>query len=146
MALEKLTDALYSMITLSRVKRISVMQARSEIAELPEAFLFGKLNAYGVKGLHNLDIGKNPIVVNEEGSGQIIALLFSNQSVPYADMRHKKVRYFHVANMNGYVSVRKITSRKGAVRFELEGLVQNPENSRDYLAYFYRVSEIPTLS
>ena len=144
MALERITDALYSLITLSRVERISVMQARSEIAGLSKAHLFGKFNDYAVNGF-DLDIGENPVEVNEESSGQLISLAFSRQVVPYGD-RSNTLRYFPVVNMYNHLKVRKVTSRKGVVRFELEGIVKNPENYRDRRAYFYRVSEVPTLS
>ncbi|MBI3036829.1 hypothetical protein HYY73_03720 [Candidatus Woesearchaeota archaeon] len=142
MALERITDALYSLLTLSKVERVSVMQARSEISELPKARLFGKLNAYAVNGL-DVDIGENPVEVNEEGSGQFISLAFSKQAVPYVDGSNT-LRYFLVVNMGNHLRVRKVTSRKGVVRFELEGIVENPENYRARRAYFYRVSEVPT--
>lgn len=144
MALERITDALYSLLTFSKVERVSVMQARSEIAKLSKAHLFGKLNAYAVNGL-GLDVGENPVEVNEEGSGQLISLAFSRQAVPYV-YGNNTLRYFRVVNMGNHLRVRKMTSRKGVVRFELEGFVKNPRNYRDRRAYFYRVSEVPTLS
>ena len=143
MGLERITDALYSLLTFSKVERVSVMQARAEISRIPKARLLGKLNAYAVNGL-DLDIGQNPVEVNEEGSGQLISLTFSKQPVPYIDGNHGTIRYFQVVNMNNHLKVRKVTNRKGVVRFELEGTVENPNDYRDRRAYFYRVSETPT--